>query len=93
LQPERDKRSRYRLYDEQQMRRLRVVVLLRDAGYDFSAIRTTLDELAAGRPEKAIAAVEKRHGELARTSWDCLVAMSAFQRYIGEYYAELCTAL
>jgi hypothetical protein len=61
--------------------------------YETSGVITTLDELAAGRPEQAIAAVEKRHGELARTSWDCLVAMSAFQRYIGEYYAELCTAL
>ncbi len=29
---------RYRLYDEQQVRRLRVVVLLRDAGYDFNVI-------------------------------------------------------
>src|SRR5260370_1109565 len=28
--------SRYRLYDEQQMRRLRVVALLRDAGYPFN---------------------------------------------------------
>ncbi len=31
LHPVRDKSSHYRLYDEQQMRRLRVVVLLRDA--------------------------------------------------------------
>jgi DNA-binding transcriptional MerR regulator len=89
LQPVRDKRSRYRLYDEQQMRRLRVVVLLRDAGYDFNAIRTALDDLAAGRPEKAIAAVEKRRADLARTSWACLVAMSAFQGYISEYWAGL----
>ncbi|MGE5334117.1 MAG: MerR family transcriptional regulator, partial [Nitrososphaerota archaeon] len=48
LHPERDKSSRYRLYDEQQMRRLRVVALMREAGYDFSAIQTVLDELAAG---------------------------------------------
>ena len=33
LHPLRDQNSRYRLYDEYQMRRLRVVVLLRDAGY------------------------------------------------------------
>ncbi len=44
----------YRLYDEQQMRRLRVVVLLREAGYDFNVILSVLDKLAAGRPEKAI---------------------------------------
>jgi DNA-binding transcriptional MerR regulator len=93
LQPIRDKSSQYRLYDEQQMRRLRVVVLLRDAGYDFDAIRTTLDELAAGRPEQAIAAVEQRRAELARASWACLTAMSAFRGYIGEFWAELCAAL
>jgi DNA-binding transcriptional MerR regulator len=93
LHPVRDKSSQYRLYDEQQMRRLRVVVLLRDAGYDFSAIRTTLDELAAGQPKRAIAAVEKRRAELARTSWACLAAMSSFQGYISEFWAELCTSL
>jgi DNA-binding transcriptional MerR regulator len=92
LRPRRDKRSRYRLYDEQQMRRLRVVVLLRDAGYNFDAIRTTLDELAAGRPEKAIAAVEKRRAELARMSWACLLGVSVFQAYVGEYWAELSAA-
>ncbi len=93
LHPVRDKRSRYRVYDDQQMRRLRVVVLLREAGYDFDAIRTTLDELAAGQPEKAIAAVEKRRAELAKTSWACLAAMSSFQGYVSEFWAELRTAL
>lgn len=89
LHPIRDRDSRYRLYDEQQMRRLRVVVLLREAGYDFDAIRITLDELAAGQPEQAIAAVEKRHAELARTSWACLTALSSFQEYISRFWADL----
>ena len=93
LHPVRDQSSHYRLYDEQQMRRLRVVVLLRDAGYDFNAIYTTLDELAVGQSEKAIAAVEKRRAELARTSWACLAAMSAFHEYISEFWSELCTFL
>ncbi|MGH2480238.1 MAG: MerR family transcriptional regulator, partial [Ktedonobacteraceae bacterium] len=69
LHPIRDKTSKYRLYDERQMRRLRVVVLLREAGYTFIVIHPVLDELAAGRPEQAIAAVEKRREELARASW------------------------
>ncbi|HEY7418406.1 MAG TPA: MerR family transcriptional regulator, partial [Ktedonobacteraceae bacterium] len=38
LHPSRDPHSRYRFYDEQQMRRLRVVVLLREAGYGFNVI-------------------------------------------------------
>jgi DNA-binding transcriptional MerR regulator len=93
LNPVRDKSSRYRLYDEQQMLRLRVVALLRDAGYGFSAIHLALDELSAGQPEKAIAAVEKRRAEMARTSWDCLAAMSSFQGYISEFWAGLVTSL
>lgn len=90
LHPVRDASSRYRLYDEQQMGRLRVVVLLREAGYDFNVIHTTLDELAAGQPEGAIAAVEKKRAELARTSWACLAAMPSFWGYITEFWAELC---
>jgi DNA-binding transcriptional MerR regulator len=89
LQPRRDQSSRYRIYDEQQQRRLRVVALLRAAGYDFPAIRATLDQLAAGRPAQAIAAVEKRRAELARTSWFALSAAAAFHAYVAEYCPEL----
>ncbi len=89
LQPLRDQSSRYRLYDEYQMRRLRVVVLLREAGYDFNVILSVLDELAAGRPEQAIVAVEKRREELARTSWVCIEALTFFQRYVREFCGEL----
>jgi hypothetical protein len=67
------------------MRRLRVVVLLRDAGYDFKVIRSVLDELAAGRPEQAIVAVEKRRQELTRTSWSCIEALTSFQHYVSEF--------
>src|SRR3712207_3843168 len=66
LEPIREKGSRYRLYDEQQLRRLRIVALLRQANYDFAAIRTTLDELEAGRPQRAVAAAEQRRGPAAR---------------------------
>jgi DNA-binding transcriptional MerR regulator len=89
LQPLREQNSRYRLYDEQQMRRLRVVALLRDAGYTFEVILSVLDELAAGRPEAAIAAVEKRREELARASWACVEATTFFQRYVSEFYRSL----
>ena len=85
LHPVREQHSRYRLYDEQQMRRLRVVALLRDAGYLFNVIQSVLDELAAGRPEKAIVAVEKRREELTRTSWACIEALSSFQHYVSEF--------
>ncbi len=85
LHPVREPSSRYRLYDEHQMRRLRVVVLLREGGYDFQVIRSVLDELAAGRPEQAIVAVEKRREELTRTSWACIEALASFQHYVSEF--------
>lgn len=88
LHPTRDHNNRYRLYDDYQMRRLRVVVLLREAGYDFEVIRVTLEELAAGNPEKAIAAVEQRRTELAQKSWVCLTGITMFQQYVSKYRAE-----
>src|SRR5207248_622273 len=85
LHPVREQHSRYRLYDEHQMSRLRVVALLRDAGYLFNVIQSVLDELAAGRPEKAIVAVEKRSEELTRTSWACIEALTSFHHYVSEF--------
>ena len=85
LHPVREQYSRYRLYDEHQMRRLRVVALLRDAGYPFNVIQSVLDELAAGRPEKAIVAVEKRREELTKISWSCIEGLTSFQHYVSEF--------
>jgi predicted negative regulator of RcsB-dependent stress response len=66
---------------------------MREASYNFEAIHTTLNELAAGQPEKAIAAVEKRHAELARASWACLAALTSFHEYIREFYEEALASL
>jgi len=85
LHPTRDKESKYRLYDEQQLRRLRIVALLRQTNYDFDAIRTTLGELEAGQPQRALAAVEQRRSELAAISWRCIQAMAMFHAYIREF--------
>lgn len=88
LRPIREKGSRYRIYDEQQLRRLRVVALLRQSHYDFAAIRSTIDELESGQPQRAVAAVEQRRSELARQSWRCLAAMAALHAYISEFFGE-----
>ena len=85
LHPLREQSSHYRLYDENQMRRLRVVALLREAGYPFNVIQSVLDDLTAGRPEKVILAVEKRREELTRTSWACIEALVFFQHYVSEF--------
>lgn len=87
LRPVRESGSRYRLYDERQLRRLRIVALLRQANYDFPAIRTTLDELEAGQPRRAVTAVEQRRSELAGVSWRCIRAMAAFHGYASEFLA------
>lgn len=88
LQPSRDKHSRYRFYDERQLRRLRIVALLRQAHYDFAAIRTTLDELEAGKPRRAVAAVEQRRSELAALSLSCVEAMAGLYAYMREFFAD-----
>jgi hypothetical protein len=66
-----------------------LIVLLREAGYSFPVIQSALDELAVGRPEKAIVSVEKRREELARASWACVEALTSFQHYVYEFYGEL----
>lgn len=89
LQPRRDSESNYRLYDERQLRRLRIVALLRQANHDFATIRTTLGELEAGLPQRAVAAVEQRRSEVAGMSWRCLQAMASFHAYITAFMGEL----
>lgn len=89
LEPMRERSSRYRLYDEAQMRRLRVVALLREAGYDFEAIRTTLDELAANQPKRAIAAIDGRRADLTRRSMAALAAAGALHSYVAECWPDL----
>ncbi|MEM8532735.1 MAG: MerR family transcriptional regulator [Chloroflexota bacterium] len=85
LHPIREKSSRYRLYDEQQLHRLRIVALLRQANYDFPAIRTTLHELEAGQPQRAMAAIEQRRSTLTTMSWRCVEAMATLHAYIEEF--------
>jgi DNA-binding transcriptional MerR regulator len=81
LQPSRDRESGYRVYDRQQLRRLEMIVLLRGANYRFEAIRSVLDELAAGRPEASLRALEQRREELARASRACALATVAIIEY------------
>ncbi len=85
LHPDREPGSRYRVYDLRQLRRLRVLALLRQANHDFGAIRVVLDELEADQPQRAVAAVETRRDELDRRSWQCLEAAAALHGYLVEY--------
>ncbi len=81
LRPVRDDASHYRLYDEQHLRRLQVIVLLRQAGYDVDAISPVLDDLASNRVERALEAVELRRVEITRASRACAEATATLWKY------------
>lgn len=83
LAPVRDEISGYRLYDELQMRRLQVIVLLREAGYGVDAIAPVLDELASGKPERALEAVKARRADIARASRACIEATATLWEYVS----------
>jgi DNA-binding transcriptional MerR regulator len=85
LQPERDRESRYRRYRPEQVRRLHMIVLLRNGGYGFEAIRSVLAELSAGAPEQALAAIEGRREELIAASRRCMAATAALWGYLQDW--------
>jgi DNA-binding transcriptional MerR regulator len=82
LQPSRESSTDYRVYDAEQLRRLNVIALLRDVGYQFDAIRQVLDDLAGGRPERTRQVLEERLQALDRTTWQCMAATSALHGYL-----------
>lgn len=84
LRPERDRTSGYRLYDDEQWRRLQVVALLRRAEYGFDEIRTVLAELGGARPQAALEAIERRREGIAAASRACARATAALWRYATE---------
>ena len=66
------------------MRRLQLVVLLRQDGNSFPAIHAVLGEPAAGRPGTAIAAAEQRLKDPAEASRHCTEATAVFWGYVQE---------
>jgi len=84
IQPIRESSSRYRLYDEKQIRILQTVALLRKTGYGFETIGAVLAQLASGAPEQVLAAAENRHKELVETSCRCVEATALLWAYIEE---------
>lgn len=87
LKPARDAVSRYRLYDGRQIQRLRVIALLRRAGYDFDAVQLVLNPLAAGKPQFAITAAERRLADLAKEGRQCVAATAALWEYVTLHVA------
>jgi DNA-binding transcriptional MerR regulator len=88
LTPLREPHNHYRLYDAQQVQRLRVIALLRQSGYRFDAMRPLLDELAAGYSEQTLAALAEQRERLIRASWQCLEADECFLHYLKAWYPQ-----
>jgi DNA-binding transcriptional MerR regulator len=84
VDPGRDDGNGYRLYDDEQLLRVQVIALLRQAGYELSAIRPVVEALSAGRPELAVEAAERRLRALAEGSRRHVAATAAFQVYLEE---------
>lgn len=83
VEPRRDKSSKYRLYNEQHVRTLQVIALLRRANYGFEAIRAVLEQLASGTPEQVLLAAENRLKELMERSRRCTEATAKLWEYIS----------
>lgn len=85
LHPRRDPQNGYRLYDREDVERLRIVVVLRDAGYRSDDIRQVLDELRGGNPAAALLRAQRRADELERMSLACMEATAALWGYLARY--------
>lgn len=84
LHPRREPRSNYRVYASGDLEQLRIVVVLRKAGYGFEEIRRVLHQLGKNDPAAALAEVQKRQHELAEASRSCMAATAALWRYLSE---------
>jgi DNA-binding transcriptional MerR regulator len=82
LRPARQRHNNYRVYDAEQQRRLQLVVVLRQLGYRPRVIRSVLEELGAGRRERALDALRERRRSLGDASWACMEATVALRGYL-----------
>jgi DNA-binding transcriptional MerR regulator len=83
LRPQRGKSSRYRLYDQEQLRKVQIIVLLRRAGYRPERIGEMLAAIGEGRPEAALAALDRHRIELNERGRLCVAATAAFWEYVS----------
>jgi DNA-binding transcriptional MerR regulator len=88
LRPPRDPESGFRLYDREQLARLHVVAVLRQATYSFEAIGAVLDQLAGGRPDAVLTAIERRRDDLTRASKLCSRGTAALWDYLAAWLDE-----
>lgn len=81
LHPIRD-RNGARFYDHQQLQRLQVIKLLREAGHRFIAIRSVLHDLDDNQPSQVRTALEERRQSIEHASRRAMHATSALHNYL-----------
>lgn len=83
LRPGRDGGTGHRVYDEPELRKARVVALLRRGGYPFPTVRAVLEEMdATGSPERVRAELGARGKDLHQRSLRRLRATAALFEYL-----------
>jgi DNA-binding transcriptional MerR regulator len=84
IQPHRIKQNGYRFYDHEQVRRLKVIAILRNSHYGIEAVRAVLAALSDGDHSLAISKAEERLASLAQAARDCAQATAFFWRYVAQ---------
>lgn len=82
LQPDRERYNGYRVYREDQLLRLQIVVILRRLGQRAPVIRSVLAQVAAGRMGPALEALRDRQRALVDASWSCMEATVSLRAYL-----------
>jgi DNA-binding transcriptional MerR regulator len=83
LRPKREKGTGYRVYDDAELLRARVVALLRRGGYPLAIVAAVVDEMRTmGSPERVRAELAKREQELHHRSLRPLRASAACYGHI-----------
>lgn len=82
LQPDRERFNGYRVYREDQLLRLQIVVILRRLGQRAPVIRSALDQVAAGRMGPALEALRDRQRALVDASRACMEATVSLRAYL-----------
>lgn len=82
VQPHRIKQNGYRLYDQEQFQRLKVVAILRQSHYGIEQVRAVLAAMSDDDHSLAISKAEERLASLAQAARDCAQATALFWNYV-----------
>jgi DNA-binding transcriptional MerR regulator len=88
LSPSRERGTGYRVYDQTQLIRARVVTMLRRSRYSVAAAREVVAAMTAGDPARTRTALTARQRELDQASLRRMRATAALQRYLKERAAD-----